>query len=214
MAQKLEEKVDLYDERGNLLVRDVPLWAISPLRNPAIKKIVSLVVRAGAIDLAGLETRLRTGRIGGKGMVVRGLEMDLDLVGKADEIAKEIEDLLRVEEGDDSAVKVLAARVDVASIPELRAQADGLREKMGSASVGVLGTVMDEKPSLIAFVSDDLVKSGRVKAGDVVRITGEMMGARGGGKPHMAQAGGGDASRLEEALGSVVDAVRELLNDA
>ncbi len=108
MAQKLEEKVDLYDERGNLLVRDVPLWAISPLRNPAIKKIVSLVVRAGAIDLAGLETRLKTGRIGGKGMVVRGLEMDLDLVGKADEIAKEIEDLLRVEEGDDTEVKVLA----------------------------------------------------------------------------------------------------------
>jgi len=112
-----------------------------------------------------------------------------------------------------SGVRVLAAATDAATVPDLRTQADSLREKLDTAAVGVLGAVIDGKPSMIAFVTDDLVKSGRLKAGDVVRIAGEVMGARGGGKPHMAQAGGGDPSKLDEALGSVVAAVEGLLNE-
>lgn len=112
-----------------------------------------------------------------------------------------------------SGVRVLATRTDAATVPDLRAQADGLREKLDTAAVGVLGAVIDDKPSMIAFVTDDLVKPGRLKAGDVVRIVGEVMGARGGGKPHMAQAGGGDASKLDEALASVAAVVERLLNE-
>ena len=58
-----------------------------------------------------------------------------------------------------------------------------------------------------------LAKSGRVKAGDIVRVVGERMGARGGGKAHMAQAGGGDIEKLDDALAGVADVVRGLLGD-
>jgi len=112
-----------------------------------------------------------------------------------------------------SGVRVLAARTDAETVPDLRAQVDGLREKLNTNAVGVLGAVIEGKPSLIAFVTDDLSKPGRVKAGDVVRVVGEVMGARGGGKPHMAQAGGGDPAKLDEALDAVARAVEKLLGD-
>ncbi len=112
-----------------------------------------------------------------------------------------------------SGIRVLAARTDAETVPDLRAQADGLREKLGTTAVGVLGAVIDGKPSLIAFVTDDLSKPGRVKAGDVIRLAGEIMGARGGGKPHMAQAGGGDASKLDDALAAVAGVVEKLLGE-
>ncbi len=112
-----------------------------------------------------------------------------------------------------SGVRVLAVRTDADGVPELRAQADGLREKFGITAAGVLGAVIEDKPALIAFVTDDLATPGRVKAGDIVRIVGDVMGARGGGKPHMAQAGGGDASKLDAALEAVADVVRGLLDE-
>jgi alanyl-tRNA synthetase len=49
-------------------------------------------------------------------------------------------------------------------------------------------------------VTDDLVKQGTLKAGDIVREAAAVMGGRGGGKPHLAQAGGGDPAKLEQAL--------------
>jgi methyl-coenzyme M reductase beta subunit len=105
---KIEDKIDLYDDRGNVLASDVPLWAISPLRNPAIKKIVNLTMRTGAIDLAKLETKIKTGAIGGRGMIIRGVGRNIDILDNAEEIAKEVEDMLRVEEGDDTKVELIA----------------------------------------------------------------------------------------------------------
>ncbi|MCD4691045.1 alanine--tRNA ligase, partial [bacterium] len=108
-------------------------------------------------------------------------------------------------------IRILAVRIEAESIPDLRAQADGLREKLSTQAVGVLGSVMDGKPALIVFVTDDLAKSGRLKAGEIVKHLGEIMGARGGGKQHMAQAGGGDVALLDAALGGAEACVRELL---
>ena len=106
---KVEDKVDLYDDRGKKLVSDVPLSAISPLRNPAIRKICSLVARSAAVDLAGLERRLATGAIAGKEMIIRGRELKLDIVGKAKDIASQLKDMLQVESGDETKVEVMSA---------------------------------------------------------------------------------------------------------
>ena len=105
---KIEDKVDLYDDRGNVLAKDVPITALSPLRNPAIKKIISLTVRTAAVDLAGLEKKIATGALGGRGMLIRGIGRDLPIVDKAEEIRKEVEDMLRVEPGDDTRVDLMA----------------------------------------------------------------------------------------------------------
>lgn len=105
---KVEDKIDLFDDKGNKLASNVPLWAISPLKNPGIKKIVNLAMRTGAVDLAKLEKNLATGAIAGRGMIIRGVERNFPIVDKASEIAKEVEDMLRIEKDDDTSVELLA----------------------------------------------------------------------------------------------------------
>jgi len=72
--EDMADEVDLYDNKGKKLASGVPIQNISPLRNAAIKKIVNLTIRTGAVDLAGLEKKFATGAIAGRGMVIRGVE--------------------------------------------------------------------------------------------------------------------------------------------
>ena len=67
-----------------------------------------------------------------------------------------------------------------------------------------------DKQALLAFVTDDMISRG-VRADAVVREVAAVVGGRGGGRPHMAQAGVEDPERLEEALVAGASAVRELL---
>ena len=69
----------------------------------------------------------------------------------------------------------------------------------------VLGRVGGEKASLLVAVTRDL--TDRLPAGDLVRTLGRIIGGGGGGRPDMAEAGGKDPSRLDEALRSAVGAV-------
>ena len=79
------------------------------------------------------------------------------------------------------------------------------------ALVAALGaTFDDQKVSLLVVVSDDARGRG-VRADEVVRELAAVAGGRGGGKPHMAQAGVPDASRLEDALAAVPRVVQEHL---
>ena len=96
-------------------------------------------------------------------------------------------------------VRLLSARTDAPDIKTLRGQADRLRDGLGSGA-GLLAAVTEGGVILIAVVTDDLVKKGTLKAGDIVREAAAVMGGRGGGKPHLAQAGGGDPEQLEQAL--------------
>jgi alanyl-tRNA synthetase len=84
----------------------------------------------------------------------------------------------------------------------------------GQEGVAVIAAELPgEKQALFAFVTDDLIRRG-VRADLVVRGVAKMVGGRGGGKPHMAQAGVEDASRLDEALSAGAATVRELLAGA
>ncbi len=120
----MAEKVDLYDDRGNKLVGDVPLAAISPLRNPAIKKICSLVTRSAAVNLAGLETRIKTGALAGKEMVIRGKTMNLDIVGKASAIASEMKDMLSVDGAAARVEPIMGGKRILVEVPAERILAD------------------------------------------------------------------------------------------
>jgi alanyl-tRNA synthetase len=81
----------------------------------------------------------------------------------------------------------------------------------GQAGVAVIAAELPgEKQALFAFVTDDLIRRG-VRADAVVRGVAKVVGGRGGGKPHMAQAGVEDASRLDEALSAGAATVREIL---
>jgi alanyl-tRNA synthetase len=101
-------------------------------------------------------------------------------------------------------VNLLVERVDGLEPQELRELADSLRGKLGSGVV-VLGRADGSKVSLLVAVTRDLCD--RLPAGDLVRNLGRIIGGGGGGRPDLAEAGGKDASRLDEALGA---AAREI----
>ncbi|OKY78423.1 MAG: Methyl coenzyme M reductase beta subunit McrB [Candidatus Methanohalarchaeum thermophilum] len=103
----MDDTIDLYSDRGELLESDVPLKAISPTRNPAIKKTFSLAKRTIGVDLAGIESDLNSGEVGGDGIKIPGRELDVDVTGNAETISESIKELLQVKEGDDTKVEVL-----------------------------------------------------------------------------------------------------------
>ena len=106
-------------------------------------------------------------------------------------------------------VKVIAAEVDVNTNDELRALGDRIRAGMGSAAA-VLIAKLGERVALFALVSDDLISKG-VKADVIVKEIAALTGGTGGGRPHMAQGGVGDASRINEALQRAPEIVRGML---
>jgi alanyl-tRNA synthetase len=84
---------------------------------------------------------------------------------------------------------------------------------LGSGETGVAVVVAelpDDRQALFAFVTDDLISRG-VRADQVVRDVAAVVGGKGGGRPHLAQAGVGDPSRLDEALSAGAETVREKL---
>jgi alanyl-tRNA synthetase len=103
-------------------------------------------------------------------------------------------------------VKVLAAVVENIGCDELRELGEALKEKIGSGVV-VLGAEVDGRPAIIVGVTEDVIKSAGVKAGDVVKAVAGVAGGGGGGRPEFAQAGGGDVSKLAAAIEAVDEIV-------
>jgi alanyl-tRNA synthetase len=110
---------------------------------------------------------------------------------------------------DVNGVSVVALKVDAQDVGMLREMSDWFRDRLGSAVV-VLGTEINGKPSLIATVTEDLTGKG-LHAGKLIKEIAQVVGGGGGGKPTMAQAGGKDASKLNEALAMVDKLVAQVL---
>ena len=157
--------------------------------------------------------------------VARGI---LERRETAEKLGKETADLrkelsrLRVREGASSIDEMVAggtridgsvlvtAQVSAASMDELKSLGDALRTRLPSG-VGVLGALIDGKPALVCIVTDDLIKGKGVQAGRIVGAVAGVLGGGGGGKPHLATAGGKDAGKLGRALLSVEGIVRTML---
>jgi len=107
-------------------------------------------------------------------------------------------------------VKVLAVQVEASDVDTMRQMTDSFRDQLGSSAI-VLGAVINEKPMLVAGVTQDLIKRG-LHAGNLVRDTAKIIGGGGGGRPNMAQAGGRDVGKLTDALSSVAAWVESNLN--
>lgn len=107
-------------------------------------------------------------------------------------------------------IRIAAGKVDAADVEELKTMADTIRAKIGSGA-GVLGAEIEGKVSIVAVVTDDLVAGNILKAGDIVKRIAPIIGGSGGGRPHMAMAGGKDASKIDEALAAVPDVVSNLI---
>jgi alanyl-tRNA synthetase len=104
---------------------------------------------------------------------------------------------------------VLAVQVPAHDVDTLRQMTDWFRDKLGSSVVAV-GAVIEDKPMIVAAVTEDLV-SRNLHAGNLVRDAAKLMGGGGGGRPTMAQAGGKDSAKLPEALAGVEEWVKRAL---
>ena len=107
-------------------------------------------------------------------------------------------------------IKLVAAKVSAASIDELKNLGDSLRSKLGSG-VGLLACVIEDKVQLVCVVTDDLVAAKIIEAGKVVGSIAKIVGGGGGGRAHMATAGGKDVSKLDEALAQTKSVVESFL---
>ncbi|AYV67278.1 alanine--tRNA ligase [Niallia circulans] len=105
-------------------------------------------------------------------------------------------------------VPVLAASIPNVDMNNLRTMADELKQKIDSV-VLVLGSVNEGKVSIIAGVTKDLMDKG-FHAGKIVKEVASICGGGGGGRPDMAQAGGKDPSKLNEALEFVQEYVKSV----
>jgi alanyl-tRNA synthetase len=151
-----------------------------------VDKIEKLVLREKELDkkVSELSKKLAMGGGGGG---------EASLLGKAREV---------------SGIKVLGVGVEVADAGALREMAEKLRDKLGD-SVVLVGAKTDSKVQLVLTVSRAL--TARVKAGDLIKPIAQIVGGSGGGRPDMAQAGGTDVSKLDEALESVYATVGSAL---
>lgn len=106
-------------------------------------------------------------------------------------------------------VKVIAAELKGIGDKELRNMLDDLKNRIGSGIV-VLGTaVAEDRVSLIAGVTSDLVN--RIKAGELVSMVASYVGGKGGGRPDLARAGGTSPENLAKALAAVSPWLEERL---
>ncbi len=103
-------------------------------------------------------------------------------------------------------IKVVANKVQAADMNTLRNMADDLKQKLGSGII-VLASAQNDKVNIIAAVTKDLIEKG-YHAGKLVKEVAVRCGGGGGGRPDMAQAGGKDPSKIEEAIASVADWVK------
>ncbi len=119
--------------------------------------------------------------------------------GKADDVMASAKDI--------NGVKLAVARVDGLSVPDLRTMGDKLKEGMDTG-VAVLASLTDGKLMFLATATKSAVEKG-VHAGNIIKEVTKLAGGSGGGKPDMAQGGGKEPEKADEALSFVEKIVAE-----
>ncbi|MCL8024233.1 alanine--tRNA ligase [Nocardioides bruguierae] len=146
------------------------------------------------------------GRVGDLVERLRGAEKELErvrvaqLLASAGDIARGAAKV--------GTVNVVAHRADGASGGDVRTLATDVRNRLpqGEAGVVVVVGVADGKVALVAATNDE-ARSRGVKAGDLVKVLAPVLGGKGGGKPDMAQGGGTEVGKVDEALALVATEV-------
>ena len=110
---------------------------------------------------------------------------------------------------DRDGVRVVAGRTSANNADGMREMGDFLRDKLSSCVV-TLGALAEGSPILVTMVTPDLVERG-LNAGNIARDAAKLMGGGGGGRPEMAQAGGRQPEKLDDALAAVPGLVRAAL---
>lgn len=106
--------------------------------------------------------------------------------------------------------KLLTLQLEVNSMDEMKTIGDSVRAKIGSG-IGLLGAVVNNKVQLLCVVTDDLIKERKLQAGKIVGEVAKLVDGGGGGRPHLATAGGRNPEKLPKALQEVRKIVEAML---
>lgn len=107
-------------------------------------------------------------------------------------------------------VDLVCARLDGQSADALKTMADDIKAKNENAVI-VLASLVDEKITFVAMAAKNALDKG-IHAGKIIKEVTAVAGGSGGGKPDMAQGGGKDASKIDEALSKAEAIIKEQLN--
>jgi alanyl-tRNA synthetase len=124
-------------------------------------------------------------------------------------VGSRLEDIINSAE-EVEGIKVVAACLEDADMDGLRNTADRLRDRVPS-SVVALASRQNGKLNVIVAMSKSL--TSRLNASNIIKELSKITGGRGGGRPDMAQAGGGDPGKIDSALKKTAQIVRESLKD-
>ncbi len=165
------------------LVAEEVARTLNTRSDEAVARIESLMTRLRAAEKE--LTALRQAELAGRA------------VGLADDV-----------ERDDDGLGLVVVALDGLDMDGLRQVAGDIRSRLGTRGVAVVGTATDDgKAQLVAALTDDLVDTG-MAARDVLHPAAQVVGGGAGGSGGMAQAGGRDGSRLDEALSVAEDEAR------
>ena len=104
-------------------------------------------------------------------------------------------------------IDILLAKVSNMDMDTLRNMGDKIKEKLSDYAI-LLASDNDGKVSFISMCSDSAIKAN-IKAGDIVKTATTICGGGGGGRPNMAQAGGKDPAKIDDAIKATLDFIKE-----
>ena len=107
--------------------------------------------------------------------------------------------------------KVLVANMGELDAKSLQTAGERLQQKLGESAVVLASIPAEGKVSLVAAFSEGVYKCKKLQAGKFIGGIAKICGGGGGGRPNLAQAGGRDASKIDEALSSAIDSLKESL---
>jgi alanyl-tRNA synthetase len=140
------------------------------------------------------------------------LESLVDELRRGDGAGETVVHDAEVEAAGGDRVRYRGVRLRVKDADDARRFGDAFRERESMAAAALATEAADGKRSLFVFVTDDLIGRG-VRAGDLIRGIAEIVGGRGGGRPHMAQGGIEYPERVDDALRAGEGLLRDALRD-
>ncbi len=119
-------------------------------------------------------------------------------------------DLVLKNSAEIAGINVYKGKINAENMDELKSFGDELRNKIKSG-IGVLYSEIDQKASIVCVVSDDLIKDKKLSAGKIVGALAKIVDGGGGGKPHLATAGGKSVDKIELAYLSTEEIINSML---
>ena len=165
-------------------------------------------------NLDNLSNTLKTNREGLKDraedLVVELKEKERELENLKSKMALSIVDEIINSKKNIDGVNLVVYKVENMDMNSLRNLGDEIKNKLATGVI-VLSSVDNGKISFVSMVTKDLINKG-LHAGNLIRDIAKITGGGGGGRPDMAQAGGRDLDKIDEAMNMVEDIVRKQLN--